>query len=157
VLRKPWRIGALTMVALNAGAAYAHALELPGKMRLDGPDYLTVQQIYRTFGPVGALLEPGSLLAAAALTATERNRPAAFALGLTGTGLLAAALAAWLARVAPMNAEMETWSREAIPVDWTRVRDQWEYTHAARFALQLAGFVALSLAVLAAAETESCA
>lgn len=42
-----------------------------------------------------------------------------------------------------MNREFATWTPEAVPADWTRLRDQWEFTHTARAALFLLGFCAL--------------
>jgi hypothetical protein len=42
-----------------------------------------------------------------------------------------------------------------MPADWTRVRDQWETTHAVRFALQLAGLSALLLSVIAETPVEA--
>jgi hypothetical protein len=138
----------LLTVSLNMGAAFAHVLELPAKMRLDGRAYWQTQQIYRGFGPVGAILEPGSVLGSLGLAALVRERGPAFGLTGAGAGLLAAALAAWLALVSPMNARMATWEPDRLPDDWKRVRDQWEYAHAARFALQLTGFSALLLSVL---------
>jgi hypothetical protein len=140
--------GTLMVTALNAGLTFAHLLEMPGKRRLDGPAYLQTQQIYRTFGPLGGLLEPGAIAAAATLTYAERRHGSAFLTALAGTGLLASALAAWLALVAPMNTRFGRWTQEGIPGDWQRSRDQWEFTHAARAVLQVAGLGALTYAAL---------
>jgi Domain of unknown function (DUF1772) len=148
MVRKAWSFVTLVLVALNMGSAFAHVLELPAKMRLDGPSYLLVQGIYRGFGAAGAMLEPSSVLAAAVMTALHRQRRSSFVLGLAGTASLASALAAWLALVSPMNDRMAWWTRETIPDDWSQVRDQWEYTHAARFILQCFGFSALLLSVM---------
>lgn len=145
---RTWQTAALSLVALNMGTTFAHVLEMPVKMRLSGADYLLVQGIYQGFGKVGAVLEPGSILAAALMTAQRRGRRPAFERSLAGTSALAA-LASWFLFVSPMNARMAGWSRAELPADWTRTRDQWEYAHAARFALQLAGFTALLRAALA--------
>jgi hypothetical protein len=133
---------ALLMTGLNMGGAFAHVLELPVKMRLDGPAYLQTQGIYRGFGPVGAILEPGSVLAAAITAALSRKTPA-YTSHRIGFAFLAAALASWLALVAPMNARFARWTAETIPPDWKQTRNQWEYAHAARFFLQFVGFGAL--------------
>ena len=37
----------LTFAILTLTTGFAHLLEIPNKMGLSGPDYLTVQQIYR--------------------------------------------------------------------------------------------------------------
>ncbi len=143
------RFASLMLVALNLGAAFGHALELPIKRKLGPRDYAMVQSLYRFFGPVGALLEPGSVLVTAILADLVRRRRPAFLLTLVATGFLAAALAIWLAFVAPMNTRMrQEWRPEAMPSDWTRVRDQWEYAHAIRFILQLAGLGTLAASLI---------
>ncbi len=145
-----WRFVTLLFAILDTGAAFGHVLELPAKQRLGAREYATVQQIYRYWGPAGAVLEPGAVLSAALLAWLVRDRRPAFPLTLAGLGLLTAALAAWFRFVAPMNAAMRRrWSPDAMPPDWPRVRQQWEYAHAGRFALQLVGLGALLLSVLA--------
>jgi hypothetical protein len=144
------------VAALNTGLAFCHVMELPAKMALGARDYATVQTIYRYWGPVGAILEPGSIVGAAGLAFLVRVRRPAFPLTLAGTGLLATALAVWLSLVAPMNARMAAeWSPDAMPPDWTGVRNQWEYAHAARFVLQLCGLGALVASVLAETPAEA--
>ncbi|MDV2994612.1 MAG: hypothetical protein N4J56_004266 [Chroococcidiopsis sp. SAG 2025] len=47
-----------------------------------------------------------------------------------------------------MNAEFAQWTVNFIPAEWTQVRNQWEYSHATRFVLQLLGLSALLISVL---------
>ncbi len=48
----------LLLVALTLGMTFCHALEYPGKVKLSGPEWLTVQHnIYIAFGVVGAIIE----------------------------------------------------------------------------------------------------
>jgi hypothetical protein len=143
------------VTALNTGLTFAHLLEMPGKRRFDAPAYLHTQEIYRTFGPLGGLMEPGAVVAAAALAYAVRKQSPSFSLALAGTGLLASALAAWLALVAPMNTRFDRWTRDGIPPDWERSRDQWEFAHAARAILQLAGLGTLTYAALSEANGPS--
>jgi hypothetical protein len=147
--------GTLMVTALNTGLTFAHLLEMPGKRRFDAPGYLRTQEIYRTFGPLGGAMEPGAVAAAAMLTYAERRRSSSFSLALLGTGLLASALATWLGLVAPMNARCDRWTHEGIPTDWQRSRDQWEFAHAARAVLQVAGLGALTCAALSDAGAPS--
>jgi hypothetical protein len=154
ILARTWRFVTLMLAALTTGMAFCHLMELPAKMRYDAQAYLTVQQTYPYFGTVGAVLEPGSIAAAAVLCFLVRKQRPSFWLTLAGTLLLAAALAAWFTFVAPMNAELATWAPESIPADWTDVRDQWEYAHAARAILQIAGLGALFLSVVVETSTE---
>jgi hypothetical protein len=48
-----------------------------------------------------------------------------------------------LSVVQPVNAEVMRWPLDAIPPDWTKRRDRWEYGHALR-----AGLVAAALGAL---------
>jgi hypothetical protein len=59
------------------------------------------------------------------------------------------AFVVWIAFVMPANAELAVWDATGALADWRRIREQWEYAHLARFLLQLAGFCALLISVLA--------
>jgi hypothetical protein len=48
----------------------------------------------------------------------------------------------------PMNREISQWIPRSVPTNWTQVRNQWEYSHAARFVLQLSGLSALQISLL---------
>jgi hypothetical protein len=76
-------LATLFLVALTMACAVAHALELPGKMRLTKDAYLAVQPIYYPgFTVVGGFAEFGALLMLFALLfVTPRDSPA-FALTL---------------------------------------------------------------------------
>ena len=55
---------ALLLVAVTMGLSLAHALEFPGKLRLDEPTYRAVQAIYYPGFTIGGLVgEFGGLLA----------------------------------------------------------------------------------------------
>jgi hypothetical protein len=61
--------GATLQTALILGLAFAHVMELPGKPRLNGPTWLTVQQnLYVGFGPLAAVAEPLGILLTWVLT-----------------------------------------------------------------------------------------
>jgi hypothetical protein len=60
---------------------------------------------------------------------------------------LATALAVFFAFTYPANQATQNWT--VLPADWEQLRAQWEYSHAAGAALDLAAFVALILAALA--------
>ena len=146
---RTWRFVTLTLAALSMGMAWAHAIELGPKMALPESDYILVQGIYQEFGRLGAIIEPAAILAAAILTLQVRGRRLAFRLSLAGAVLLALSFAVWIAFVMPANAELAVWDATGAPADWQRIRNQWEYAHLARFFLQLGGFCALLLSVLA--------
>ncbi|MBD2307744.1 DUF1772 domain-containing protein [Chroococcidiopsis sp. FACHB-1243] len=144
------RFVTLILAALSMGMAFCHVLELPAKMNYPASLYLTIQQsLYRQFGSFpGIFSEVGSIVAAIVLTFSVRKRRPAFQWTSIGTIFLAAALVVWFAFVAPMNAEFAQWTVDSIPADWTQVRNQWEYSHATRFVLQLLGLGALLISVL---------
>jgi hypothetical protein len=148
---RTWRFLTLLLVALDLGMAVCHALELPAKMLYPASLYLTLHRtLYVAFGAPnpGAFIDVGAVLAAVVLVFLARGRRPAFGLTLLGAVCLAAALATWFALVAPANEAMKSWVIDAPPADWARMRDQWEYTHLARFAMQLVGFAALTLSAL---------
>jgi hypothetical protein len=146
---RAWRFITLLLAALSMGMAWAHALELGPKMALPEANYILVQGIYPEFGRLGAIIEPAAILAAVILTILVRSRQSAFRYSLSGAVLMAVAFAVWIAFVMPANTELAAWDAAGAPANWQRIRDQWEYAHLARFFLQLTGFCALLLSVLA--------
>jgi hypothetical protein len=146
-----WRFLTLLLAALGLTLGAAHALELPPKMGYDPRLYAAVTStLYQLFGSVGAVVQVGSILAAAILTILIRRRPA-FRLTLLGTLGLVLSLVLWAILVAPVNAEwlqvMQT-APEAVPEAYARLRPRWEYGHLAAFAAWLAGYTLLLLSVL---------
>jgi hypothetical protein len=153
---------AVILAAVTMGLALAHALELPGKMRLGREQYLAVQPIYYPgFTIGGGIAEVGAPLATLALLVTTPS----------GTGrfwLIAAALIALLAVQAvfwlltqPVNkfwlreTELsgaatrffDTRASEAPVPEWTAMRDRWERSHVLRAALAMLGLIFLVMAV----------
>jgi hypothetical protein len=47
-----------------------------------------------------------------------------------------------------VNATMSPLTPETLPADWMRLRNQWEYTHAARAVLQIVALGALVFSIL---------
>ena len=136
----------LLFVALTLGLTFAHVLEIAGKLRLGPREWLTVQQnLYVAFGPIGGTCEVLAIVFTW-LTLWQRQR----ATGEARSAWVAAiatsvGLAAWAAIVAPMNTVLSGWTPDAIPPDWTRVRDRWEFGHALQAVLYVIAFVALAL------------
>lgn len=140
-----WR-PALLLAALTLGMAFAHTLEMPEKMGY-GPQLWTRvnQSLYGYFATVGGPVELANVGLLAVLAAGGRQlsrggrRNAGWA-----AGCFAAALVVWFAVVNPANAEISRWAPGAVRSGWILWRDLWEFGHAARFALMLAGFVLLA-------------
>src|SRR5262249_5983325 len=107
--------------------------------------------LYRYFAIVGGVYQIGSIVVAAILTVLVRRRRPAFGWTLTGTLLLVLAFGVWLTVVAPVNSEIAAAFEllpEPVPDVWIRLREQWEYGHAAGFVVQLLGYCALVISVL---------
>jgi len=134
----------LLLAALAIGAPLAHVLEMPVRRTYDPALYVTVTYtLYRYFGIVGAVIEMGTVVTAViwafALGRSRTSPTSARRWAITGAAclVLAHALAAFAA-----------WTPAAVRVDWTRLRDQWEFSHAARGGLFLLGFSAFLASVL---------
>ncbi len=137
------RTACLTCVALTLGLSFAHVLEIPGKLQLDGPQWLMVQHhLYVGFGTVGAAIEVAAIVLAWVLAIRLRRTP-------EGRDTLAAAilvtigLIEWALVVAPMNARLNGWTATTLPATWQTTRDRWEAGHAIQAALFFAAFLLL--------------
>jgi hypothetical protein len=155
----------VVLVALAAALSLAHALELPGKMRLPKEAYLAVQRIYYPgFTIGGGLGEPGGTIATALLLWRTPAGTADFWLVLGALLGLAGMQAVYWMVTHPVNkvwvegeslgdagsaffsfAAGSRGEREAN--DWTRLRDRWEASHVERAALSGASFILLVIAV----------
>lgn len=144
-----WSFITISLAALLMGCTFGHVLEMPAKLKMDAPFWMTVQQrLYRAFAPVGSI-EIAAILAAAVLAFLVRGEPRVFYMTLGAAISLAGAFfVVWLMFTNTVNTEVRKWKPQAIPRDWKHWRMQWEFSHAGRFVLQLIGFGALLLSVL---------
>lgn len=147
---KPLRFFGLLTTAMTFGLTWSHVLEIPGKLRLDAPEWLTVQHnLYVAFGPpVGAPIELAAIGLAWWVFALMRRRRPAASWTLIGAIATTLGLGVWFWLVAPMNAIIAAWSTASLPADWTAVRNQWEIGQAAHAALFGVGFCSLAAAML---------
>ena len=118
----------LLLAALGLTPGAAHVLELPAKLAYSPELYAAVtSSLYGLFGTLGAVIQLGALLAAAALCYQSRQRTS-FRLTLWGTLALGASLLLWAAIVAPVNAQ---WLQvihshsEPLPEAYARLRNRW--------------------------------
>jgi hypothetical protein len=153
----------LILVSIAMALSLAHALELPGKLRLKREAYLAIQSIYYPGFTYGGASEPMSILAAVALLMLMPPGNWEFWLTLAALIALASMQAVfwlvtqpvnrfWLAGVALDPASERFFgSSEALTnkrPEWTALRDRWEYSHLARAVLALAAFVLLLIATV---------
>jgi hypothetical protein len=151
---------ALLLIAVTMGLSLAHALEFPGKLRLDESTYRAVQAIYYPGFTIGGLVgEFGSMLVLAALlfvtpTGTERFWWTAAAFGLLLLGHLTYWVvthpvnSAWLKDTQLTGASQLFFGLFAgTEGDWRHMRNVWEWSHVARACLAMLGFLSMTLAV----------
>jgi len=147
-----WRFVTLLLAALAFTMESAHVLALPQKMQYDPAMYTAVNgTLYRYFAIVGGVYQVGSIVAAGVLAYVVRNRRPAFPWTVLGAACLLLAFGIWLIVVAPVNhqiAEALRAAPESAPALWMRLRDRWEYGHAAGFVVQLVGLAALVISLL---------
>ncbi|RCJ41239.1 DUF1772 domain-containing protein [Nostoc minutum NIES-26] len=147
-----WRFTTIILTALLMGMTFCHVLELSAKMNYDGSLYVTVQNsLYQQFGGpgIGAFMTLGAILTTAVLSFLVRKRRQVFYLTLTATVcLLLAFPVVFYLFTEPANIVFRNSTPESLPTDWMRLREQWEYSHAASFVLHLLAFSALVFSVL---------
>ena len=163
------QIASTILVALALAPAMAHALELPGKMRLARDNYLAVQTIYYPgFTIAGGICEVCSLLVTLALLVLTPPGSAAFWPTLIALlGLVGMQAVYWIF-IHPVNQywlqgeslhrlgsaffSFDPANRTQSRVDsgsasWTTLRDRWEYSHLVRAVLALVSLIALVIAL----------
>lgn len=152
MLVKTWRFITIILSALVTGMALCHALELPAKMQYSASQYIAVQNsLYVAFGPpnIGMFIELAAPLAAISLAVLVRKRRPAFQLTLVAVAFMLLAFPViFFAFTEPANSVIRNATPESIPTNWKQLRNQWEYSHLARFFCHLVGLSALVLSVL---------
>jgi hypothetical protein len=138
------RFLALLTVTLVFAMAFAHVMELPGKLRLDGPAWLLVQHnLYVAFGPAGAVLEPLAIMLAWLLAGLSRKSGRPYGLSLLAALCVTLGLLEWTVVVRPLNMLLNGWTAATLPSDWTACRNRWELGHAIHAGLFAIAFCAL--------------
>ena len=151
---------AVVLAAIAMAPALAHALEMPGKLRLGKFDYAAVQPIYYPgFTIAGAIGEFGGLIAVLALLWLTPATSTSFWPTFIGfLALLAAHLAYWIfthpvnrfwledEEIAPASRAffaLDFGRRSRGSADWTVLRDRWEYSHVIRALFATISFISL--------------
>ncbi len=100
---RTWTLLTFMLTALSLGVAIGHLLELPAKMRCEGPMWLKVQQtLYGPgFGTFGAGFEVGAVVATAVLAVLLRHKPPAFGWVVLAALCIVATRAAFWILLAP--------------------------------------------------------
>jgi hypothetical protein len=156
----------IMVVSVAMALGLAHALELPGKLRLSKEQYLAIQQIYYPGFTYGGFAEPIGLLLLLGLLVVIPFGGASFWLTTAAFFVFLLMHATYWIVTHPVNNfwlkdfQPEKLGRGFFSIDpfrsidrlraegWTTLRDRWEYSHVVRAAL---AFVSLGLLVTAVA------
>jgi hypothetical protein len=141
------QVVAILLVSGAMALALAHALEYPGKLRLDQEAYITTQQIYYPGFTFGGLAEGFSLVVLLLLSILTPRGSAVYWLTLGALAAMLCMHAVYWTVTHPVNkfwlkdVELKGAGRgffafdplgrvhdSAVP-DWTALRDQWEISH----------------------------
>jgi hypothetical protein len=152
---------ALLLVAVTMGLSLAHALEFPGKLRLDEPTYRAVQAIYYPGFTIGGLVgEFGGMIALVILLMLTPTHAGRFWWMAAALALLVIAHATYWVVTHPVN---NAWLKDtnlsgmsnlffglfsSPDADWKHMRNVWEYSHVARACLHTLGFLAMTFAII---------
>ena len=152
----------ITAAAVSMALSLAHALELPGKMRLTKDQYLAVQPIYYPGFSIGGMAEPLSIVLTGVLVLLLSDGSTEFWLALAALPILIAIHAVywllthpvnnfWLKDFKPRGAGAKFFAigtrnsqGRSLAADWTQLRDRWEHSHVVRAVLGFIGFVLLA-------------
>ena len=151
----------ILLAAIGMALSLAHALEFPGKRRLDRDAYLTTQAIYYPGFTIGGAFEPLAMIATFALLLFTPLGTAAFWLTLAAFAGLVLAHAIYWVITHPVN---KVWLKDekldkaggrffatgtsTAEGDWAALRDRWEWSHVARALLELSSLIALVIAAV---------
>ena len=162
------QVAGVCLVAVALSLSLAHALELPGKMRLNREAYIATQPIYYPGFMIGAGLgEAGGLTMTLILLLLTPRESGEFAWTLAAFISLVAMHVAYWVFTHPVNKfwlkdlQLQGFGRgffkfdpvsRSAPVapsreDWSHLRNRWEYSHVLRAVLAGVSFVCLVIAV----------
>jgi hypothetical protein len=134
---------AVVLTALALAPGMAHVMELPNKLPMTREAYLIVQRVYRGWNLL-AFVVIGALIATLILVFSVDGD--AFVPALIGfLAIVATQIVFWVFTF-PVNRLTRNWTR--VPDDWQRLRDRWEFSHAASAVLNFIAVVCVTVAVL---------
>jgi len=151
----------IILAAIGMALSLAHALEYPGKRRLDRDTYLKVQAIYYPGFTIGGVFEPIAMIATFVLLLFTPFGTVPFWLTAAAfAGLLLAHAIYWVF-THPVN---KAWLKDEnlegaagaffaaagkrAEGDWTALRERWEWSHVARAVLEMVSLTALVVAAV---------
>ena len=154
------QVVSMVLVAVAMAQALAHALELPGKMRLGKDTYLAVQQIYYPGFSIGGTAEPVAIIALIALLVMTPYGDSRFWWTLAAfLPLLVMHLIYWVlihpvnnfwikdVKLAGLGSAFFSLFANDPGADWSKARDVWEYSHLMRAVIAMLSLISLAIAI----------
>ena len=158
----------ILLVAVAMGLALAHALEFPGKRRLDEQTYLAVQTIYYPGFTIAGISEPLAVIATLVLLiVTPKDRAQFWLVLISFLAMLATQVVFWFvtqptnrfwlkheqlgeagAKFFAVQKRQSSSEQNRSNEEWRRLRDRWEHSHLMRAVL--AGIALIAIVVAAA-------
>ncbi|TPL35745.1 DUF1772 domain-containing protein [Mesorhizobium sp. B2-4-8] len=151
---------ALLLVAVTMGLSLAHALEFPGKLRLDEPTYRAVQAIYYPGFTIGGLVgELGGMIFLAVLLFLTPTNTDKFWWTVAALALMILVHATYWVVTHPVNS---AWLKDTQlggasqfffvlfstqGADWRHMRSVWEWSHVARACFATFSFLSMTMAI----------
>jgi len=164
------QILSILLGAVGLALTLAHALELPGKRRLDRVTYFAVQSIYYPGFTIGAVFgEVGAIIVTLLAFVFTPSGTSASLLTLAGLCALLSMHGLYWVMTHPVNRvwlegtklgkaghtffgdpdDKSPSHASAGNTDWMLLRDRWEYSHVMRAGCALLALIALTAAVVA--------
>lgn len=156
----------LFLVSVTMSLALAHALEFPGKMRLDKETYIAMQTVYYPGFTIGGIGEPLAVVATLVLLLLTPRSAAFWWTEVAFIAVLAMHGVFWLvtqptnkrwmknqelsgigAKFFSVDPKTRSSKVENTNQDWKRLRDRWEYSHLVRAVLCGIALIALAIAL----------
>ncbi len=156
-MRSILQVSSAFLAALVLAPALAHALELPGKLRLPAEGYRTVQTIYYPGFYIAGFSEPLALASTLLLAIATGSGRAGFWLALVALACFIGIQAIYWIVIHPINkrwlegAELKNAGETFFALggqrswSWTELRNRWEFALTARATLALVAFATLLL------------
>ncbi len=148
------------LVGFAMSMALAHALEYPGKLRLDQQTYMVVQTIYYPGFTLGGIGEVLAVIATLFLAIAFHDDSVAFWWAISSFIAVLAMHAIFWFFTQPVNKywlkdlplpgaaeKFFATDRRASDPNWKHFRARWEYSHIARAILSAFALVAVAVAV----------
>ena len=138
---------AILLTALAVVPAGAHLFELPNKINLARDAYLTVQGIYAGWAWFGTVDLAALVINVVLAIKLGEQRPAVY-FAWTAALCFVVFFAIFFTWTFPANQVTANWT--TMPDDWSGLRREWEYSHAANAVVMLIALCLVTLSVITA-------